>query len=271
MTAQAADRNPQRYPGGDIRSVNAQLATAAATAKIYHGSMVTRGGTGGAFIAVATASGQPVLGFNAGKVVDNTSGADGALSVPDIETGRLVVKHAGTITAAHVGKPAFVVDDQTVAPTGSVVAGVVTDYLSATECAIHVDPLIAALTLVGSLSLGVQTNNQVDPYPYLVYTFAVPDAATGDIDIVVSRKIEVIDVVCQKQNGAGAANTMQVKNGANAISDAIACATDNAITRAGSIDDAQSTINAGGTLRLTATRAAGTRNALVTVLCLPRA
>jgi len=94
---------------------------------------------------------------------------------------------------------------------------------------------------------------------------SVPDAATGDIDIVMNDKFEVVDVTCIKRAGAGAANTMQIKNGANAISNAIACDTDNAVTRAGTIDDAQSVIAAGGTLRLTATRAAGTRTCQVFV------
>lgn len=97
------------------------------------------------------------------------------------------------------------------------------------------------------------------------YLFRVADAATGDIDIVVEDKFEVTNVECTKRGGAGAGNTMLVKNGANAISDAIACATDNAVTRAATIDDANSTIAAGGTLRLTATRAAGTRTCTVIV------
>src|SRR5690348_3717876 len=116
MTAQAADRKIDVMAGGDIRSVNAQKAQAAASAVVFHGSMVQRAGTGGAFFGVATASGNPVVAFNNGQKVDNTGGADGAKDLPDLQAGRLVVKHAGTFTSAHVGKPAFVVDDQTVAP-----------------------------------------------------------------------------------------------------------------------------------------------------------
>jgi hypothetical protein len=104
----------------------------------------------------------------------------------------------------------------------------------------------------------------------VIYTFAVPDAATSDIDIVVNDKIEVLDVICRKDSGAGAGNTMQIKNGATAISDAIACAVDKTITRAGTIDVASNTIAAGGTLRLTATKAAGTRTATVTVIAVLR-
>lgn len=118
----------------------------------------------------------------------------------------------------------------------------------------------------------VADNNAV-PGSLVVHTFLVPDAATGDIDIIVSDKIEVLNVECIKRNGAGAGNTMQIKNGATAITNAIACDTDDVITRAGTIIDGAGTnvILAGGTLRLTATRAAGTRDARVTVYAIKRA
>lgn len=110
-------------------------------------------------------------------------------------------------------------------------------------------------------------DNAVEPAIQSVVTFNVPDAATADIDIVLATKFEVIDVICVKRGGAGAGNTMQIKSGATAISDAIACAVDDAVTRAASIVDGAGTnvIPAGGTLRLTATRAAGTRTCQVFV------
>lgn len=119
-------------------------------------------------------------------------------------------------------------------------------------------------------ALNVADNNTA-PGTLVTHLIAIPDAATGDVDVVITDKIEVLDVVCQKRAGAGAGNTMQIKNGANVISNAIACDTDNTITRAGTIDDANSVIAAGGTLRVTATRAAGTRTALVTVIGIKRA
>lgn len=116
------------------------------------------------------------------------------------------------------------------------------------------------------------SDNAVTGQLPVVFLFNVPDAATGDIDIVVTEKCEVYDVVCVKRAGAGAGNTMQIKNGATAISDAIACVTDDAVTRAGSIVDGAGTnvIAQGGTLRLTATRAAGTRTCQVFVYALLR-
>lgn len=271
MTALAADSLTKRVrAGGDIRNLTGGTLSAAATAVIYSGSLVAKGGTGSAFVTKATATGGQVIGYNAGDKIDNSAGADGAIELKEgqCECGRVrLVNGSSSLTNAHIGQLCYVVDDQTVALTGSVPAGVLMEVGSDGFVYVWVDAGVTAL----AIALGVQTNNQTTPFPLMTFTFNVPDAATGDIDIVVGRKVEVIDVLCQKQNGAGAGNTMQVKNGATAISDAIACVTDNALTRAGTIDDAQSTISAGGTLRLTATRAAGTRNALVTVYALPRA
>lgn len=94
----------------------------------------------------------------------------------------------------------------------------------------------------------------------------VPDAATQTLSYVTTNKIEIVDVIVRK-SGAGAANTIQIKDGAaNAISDAIAAAVDKTVTRAGTIDPAFATIAAGGTIEVTATRAAGSMLATVTLV-----
>lgn len=95
--------------------------------------------------------------------------------------------------------------------------------------------------------------------------------STNDHDVQVGELfgIEVVDVTVIK-NGAGAGNTLTVKNGANAITDAIASAVDKAVTRAGTIDRVHSTIVAGGTLRFTVSRAAGTGAMRVLVRYLKR-
>lgn len=108
------------------------------------------------------------------------------------------------------------------------------------------------------------TNNQTSPGVMTAYPFLIPNAATADYDIVVDHKFEVVDVVVRK-DGAGAANTAQIKNGATAITDVMAAAVDKALTRPLTIDTASNVIAAGGTLRCTFTRAAGTSNALITV------
>lgn len=153
-----------------------------------------------------------------------------------------------------------------VAGAGDVVNGIALDAATADTQLIRVIPPYTRNPAAQNVA-----DNNTAPGSEVVHIFQVPDAATGDIDIIVAEKIEVMDVVCRKRNGAGAGNTMQIKNGANVISDAIACAVDNTVTRVSTIDDAQNVINAGGTLRLTATRAAGTRDAIVEVRCIKRA
>ena len=94
---------------------------------------------------------------------------------------------------------------------------------------------------------------------------ATSGSITADFDVTLAEKFEVIDVICRK-DGAGAGNTITVKNGSTAISDAIVFATDKAVTRAGTIDTAQNVIAAGGTLRVSASRSAGTVVGLVSVI-----
>lgn len=88
------------------------------------------------------------------------------------------------------------------------------------------------------------------------HTFDIPDAADADYDIVLTAKTEIFGVVCIK-DAAGAGNTVTVKNGATAITDVMATAVDKTVTRAATIDKAQRIIAAGGTLRCSVHRAAG--------------
>ena len=91
-------------------------------------------------------------------------------------------------------------------------------------------------------------------------------AATATFVVTSADALELVDVVVRKSN-AGAGNTVQVKNGANAVSDAIVATTDKAITRAGTIDPAFNTIAAGGAFTVVNTFAAGDVKANVTLVC----
>ena len=64
---------------------------------------------------------------------------------------------------------------------------------------------------------------------------------TGEKSVTIPYDMEVIDVVVQC-TGANVNGTLTLKNGTNAISDAIVCAVDTTITRAATIDDAYSTL-----------------------------
>lgn len=99
----------------------------------------------------------------------------------------------------------------------------------------------------------------------------LPDSA-GDVDIVLpaGMKIRVVDAwVVKIANAGGAANTVQVKNGATAITDAMSInIADKAIARAASIDDDQHEIAAAGTLRFTTVKAGGNAAAVAYVLAI---
>ncbi len=116
------------------------------------------------------------------------------------------------------------------------------------------------------------SNTQVKAGFIMAFAFDIADAANADYDRVVADQIEVLDVIVQKRGGAGgAAGTATVKNAANAISDAIDINdADKLISRAVSIDDAFSTIAAGGTLRVSIADSANSA-VLVTVICFVRA
>lgn len=118
----------------------------------------------------------------------------------------------------------------------------------------------------------VANDSQVKACLVMAYNFSIADAANADYDIVVADKVEVIDVTVQKRGGAGGAGgTVTVKNAADAITDAIDINdADKTLSRPTTIDDAFSTINAGGTLRVSVNDAANSA-VMVTVLCLLRA
>lgn len=117
--------------------------------------------------------------------------------------------------------------------------------------------------LIGRVAV---TNGATAPQPLTAYGFTVPDASGSvDYDIVVDNKFEVMFVIVRK-DGSGAGNTITVKNGTTAITDAIAAAVDKAVTLCGTVNVASNTVAAGGTLRVTAARSAGTMAAEVAVL-----
>jgi len=111
-------------------------------------------------------------------------------------------------------------------------------------------------------------DKQTGPGSIVTQRISVGDVATSDIDVVLQKKTRVIDVLVVKTgaNGGGA-NSVQIKNGANAISNAISTnINDTTIARATSIDDAQHEIAAGGTLRCAVVKAAGNSACEVYVL-----
>lgn len=120
MTALAADRNTPRLEG-DIKSLSV-----AASALVYAGAIVMRNTAGNA------TKGQAALGLigvgRADERVDNSAGAAGDKTIKVRQGVFRFANSASTdqITAAEIGKPCYAVDDQTVAKTTGITAGVPT-------------------------------------------------------------------------------------------------------------------------------------------------
>lgn len=118
--------------------------------------------------------------------------------------------------------------------------------------------------LTGAKVEDVAANNVIGGIP-VVHEVTVPDGATGDVDVVLTHKTRIIDVVVVKTGGAGGTDdTITVKNGATAITNAISIdVADKAVARAGTIDDAQHEIAAAGTLKITRTKVSANNAACI--------
>lgn len=88
---------------------------AAANAKVFAGAIVVANATGFAAPG-STATTLTYLG-RAEESVDNTGGADGAATVLVRRLNAFKWANDGSITQAHQGKTAYIVDDQTLAAT----------------------------------------------------------------------------------------------------------------------------------------------------------
>jgi hypothetical protein len=264
MAASVVDRPVQRRANGISRTFG--ICKIAAATKILKGTLVAKNLTG-FLVAAANTAGLKVVGV-ALATVDNTAGADGALSV-GVETGVFKFLNDGVAPCvqADVFGTVFASDNQTIrtrAGSLGVAAGLL-EQIDADGVWIKIEPEILQQSLEATVS-----DTQTTPGSLVTYTFDIADAASADYDRVVDQKIEIMEVVLIK-NGAGAGNTTTIKNGANPITDVMATAVDKTVTRAGTIDRAFNVIPAGGTLRVSVARAAGLGGVKGTIFAVRRA
>jgi predicted RecA/RadA family phage recombinase len=127
-------------------------------------------------------------------------------------------------------------------------------------------------TLTGSASAAVCAvkvhgeSLHADSNP-IVHQILIAAGALGDTDLVLSQKTKIIDAWLVLRGAGVATTTLTLKNGATAITDAMAASgSDKAVVRCTTLDDAQWEIAAGGTLRVTS--ATGATQPAATVFAL---
>lgn len=93
----------------------------------------------------------------------------------------------------------------------------------------------------GDLGGEVLAQQTIDSNTPRIVTFAVTADATGALAISIPYNMILIDVIVEATatNGSG---TLTLRKSTTAITDAMVCAVDTTIVRAGTIDNAQSTI-----------------------------
>lgn len=111
---------------------------------------------------------------------------------------------------------------------------------------------MAAASLTGLVAAVVANANVIGGIPVL-HRILVPAGANADVDLVLTHKTRITDFWFALKGAGTAGSTVTLKNGANAISDAIDASAggDKDVFRAGELDDAQHEVAAGGTLRVT--------------------
>ena len=125
--------------------------------------------------------------------------------------------------------------------------------------------MIAANSLTGLVAGNVADANVIGGIPVL-FRIDTAGGATADTDVTVTHKVRVIDAWVVNRAAGTASDTITIKNGSTAISDAIDISgADKTVARIGTIDDAQWEIAAAGTLRITETDGAGSDSPATTV------
>ncbi len=127
-------------------------------------------------------------------------------------------------------------------------------------------PGAAGAGITGLATKFVADANVIGGIP-VIHRINIAAGAVGNTDVTLTHKTHVMDAWLVLKGAGVATTTLQVKNGTNAITDAMAASgSDQALVRAASINDAYNEIAAGGTLRVTSATGASQPDAVVYVL-----
>lgn len=125
---------------------------------------------------------------------------------------------------------------------------------------------VADGALTGTKVGTVADANVIGGVPVL-HRIDIAAGALGNTDVTLTHKTRVIDAWLVLRGAGVSTTTLQVKNGTNAITDAMAASgSDKAVVRCASLDDAYWEIAAAGTLRVTSATGATQPDATVFVL-----
>ncbi len=257
MSAATAARDEQRKATGD------PIAYKLGIIKVYKGTLVSLRADGYLYPSRSGTASDIFVGV-AYETVDNTAGAAGDKSAKVQTSGTYVFAKSGA-AITDLGLPMYASDDSTLTATATSnqFVGRAVELIDSSNLRISIEEaaqLGLAEVLISGISVAnVADSNVVGGVPVL-FRIPVPAGVTGNVDVVSTHKVRVIDAWLVKTTAAGGGGgTIQVKNGATAITDAISIdIADKAIARAATIDDAQHEIAAAGTLRITRTRTAST-------------
>ena len=177
-----------------------------------------------------------------------------------VANARLNIEVAGSVALQGTSTGITIIDDLTVDSGGLVItAGTFTvAALAVADAAMaDADPRFAG----GSFEASADLNTS--GAPLMLFRIVTTGAAGGEtINVTMTHAVRVLDFWVVNAAAGGAADTIQLLNSANAITDALDTnKADETITRATTIDETYHEIAAAGTLRIT--EANGAQNQIV--------
>ena len=120
----------------------------------------------------------------------------------------------------------------------------------------------------GVLETDVLAEGAVLPAPMQIHIIDVPDAATGDVDVVFTQKERIVQIeVIKGASAGGTDDTITVKKGSTAITNAMSIdVAAKTVVRPTTFDTAQWEIAAAGTLKITRTKVSAANTACKVIL-----